>query len=85
MDQNGKTFNFACIIYYRLAAAQEAALADQSSSGGQLGRKSFYHLADRMGGPRSQGGQTPAGGGPTSLFILSEDNIIRRYYKFVRT
>ncbi|KAL1397204.1 hypothetical protein pipiens_009932 [Culex pipiens pipiens] len=36
-----------------------------------------------MGGPSSQGGQPPAGGGPTSLFILSEDNIIRKYTRFI--
>jgi hypothetical protein len=35
-----------------------------------------------MGGPSNQG-QPPAGGGPTSLFILSEENIIRRYTKFI--
>ncbi|XP_050067947.1 voltage-dependent calcium channel type A subunit alpha-1-like isoform X14 [Anopheles maculipalpis] len=36
-----------------------------------------------MGGPSSQGGQPLAGGGPTSLFILSEDNIIRKYTRFI--
>nr|XP_029729095.1 LOW QUALITY PROTEIN: voltage-dependent calcium channel type A subunit alpha-1-like [Aedes albopictus] len=36
-----------------------------------------------MGGPSSQGGQPPSGGGPTSLFILSEDNIIRKYTRFI--
>lgn len=66
--------------HYRLAAAQEAALAGQTSSGRHyLGRES-YHLADRMGGPRDQG---PPVSGPTSLFILSEENIIRRYTKFI--
>uniref|UniRef100_A0A182P080 Voltage-dependent calcium channel type A subunit alpha-1 n=1 Tax=Anopheles epiroticus TaxID=199890 RepID=A0A182P080_9DIPT len=36
-----------------------------------------------MGGPSSQGGQPLTGGGPTSLFILSEDNIIRKYTRFI--
>lgn len=63
---------------YRLAAAQEAALAGQgSASGGYSGRKGAHRLADRMGGPSSRG-DPPAGGGPTSLFILTEENIIRR-------
>lgn len=63
-----------------MAAAQEAALAGQTSSGRHhLGRDS-YHLADRMGGPRDQG---PPVSGPTSLFILSEENILRRYTKFI--
>jgi hypothetical protein len=62
-----------------LAAAQEAALAGQTSSGHRhLGRDS-YHSADRMG-PRDQG---PPVQGPTSLFILSDENIIRRYTKFI--
>jgi len=66
-----------------LAAAQEAA-AGQATSGRHLhlGRESAYHLADRMGGPSNQGGQ-PLVGGPTSLFILSEENPIRRYTKFI--
>ncbi|XP_052566643.1 voltage-dependent calcium channel type A subunit alpha-1 isoform X3 [Culex pipiens pallens] len=63
-----------------LAAAQEAAL---QGNGGQFGRKGGHYLADKMGGPSSQGGQPPAGGGPTSLFILSEDNIIRKYTRFI--
>ncbi|XP_055541645.1 voltage-dependent calcium channel type A subunit alpha-1-like isoform X13 [Wyeomyia smithii] len=66
-----------------LAAAQEAALAGQGSNGGQFGRKGGHYLADKMGGPSSQGGQPPSGGGPTSLFILSEDNIIRKYTRFI--
>ncbi|XP_050067934.1 voltage-dependent calcium channel type A subunit alpha-1-like isoform X2 [Anopheles maculipalpis] len=66
-----------------LAAAQEAALAGQTSNGAQFGRKGGHYLADRMGGPSSQGGQPLAGGGPTSLFILSEDNIIRKYTRFI--
>ncbi|CAD7087319.1 unnamed protein product [Hermetia illucens] len=35
-----------------------------------------------MGGPSSQG-QSPPGGGPTSLFILTEDNPIRKYTRFI--
>lgn len=63
-----------------MAAAQEAALAGQTSSGRQFGRESAYYAADRMGGPRDQG---PPISGPTSLFILSEENPIRRYTKFI--
>lgn len=63
-----------------MAAAQEAALAGQTSSGRQFGRDFAYHGADRMGGPRDQG---PPNSGPTSLFILSEENPIRRYTKFI--
>jgi hypothetical protein len=74
--------DYIFFISRRLAAAQEAALAGQASSGRHLGRDSSYRLADRMGGPSNQG-QPPAGGGPTSLFILSEENIIRRYTKFI--
>lgn len=36
-----------------------------------------------MGGPSSQAGQPPPGGGPTSLFILTEDNPIRKYTRFI--
>ncbi|CAO1437735.1 unnamed protein product [Diamesa serratosioi] len=64
-----------------LAAAQEAALAGQTSNR-HLGHHSAYHLADRMGGPSKQG-ELPAGSGPSSLFILSEENPLRRYTKFI--
>jgi hypothetical protein len=64
-----------------LAAAQEAALGRETSSGRQFGRDFAYHGADRMGGPR--GDQGPPNSGPTSLFILSEENPIRRYTKFI--
>lgn len=63
-----------------MAAAQEAALAGQTSGGRQLGRDSAYYSADRMGRPQDQG---PPISGPTSLFILSEENPIRRYTKFI--
>jgi hypothetical protein len=63
-----------------LAAAQEAALAGQTSGGRQCGREFSYHAADRMGGPRDQG---PPSSGPTSLFILSDENPLRRYTKFI--
>lgn len=65
---------------FRLAAAQEAALAGQTSGGRQLGRESAYYAADRMGRPQDQG---PPISGPSSLFILSEENPIRRYTKFI--
>ncbi|XP_063695784.1 voltage-dependent calcium channel type A subunit alpha-1 isoform X3 [Culicoides brevitarsis] len=64
-----------------LAAAQEAALSGQTSRG-YLDRKVPYLTADKMGGPSSQVG-APPGSGPSSLFILSDDNIIRRYTKFI--
>lgn len=74
---------FFVIFISRLAAAQEAALAGQTStSGGYSGRKGPFRLADRMGGP-SSGGQPPIGGGPTSLFILTEENPIRKYTRFI--
>ncbi|CRL08058.1 CLUMA_CG021016, isoform A [Clunio marinus] len=63
-----------------LAAAQEAAIAGQSSSGRQLDRKFAFHSADKMGVPKDQG---PPNSGPTSLFILSEENPIRRYTNFI--
>ncbi|XP_018802974.1 PREDICTED: voltage-dependent calcium channel type A subunit alpha-1 isoform X3 [Bactrocera latifrons] len=67
-----------------LAAAQEAALAGHqqgSTSGGHSGRRGAHRLADRMGGPKKD--DTPPGGGPTSLFILTEDNPIRKYTRFI--
>lgn len=36
-----------------------------------------------MGGPSLPSGQSPHSGGPSSLFILSEDNIIRKYTRFI--
>lgn len=63
-----------------MAAAQEAALAGQASGSG--GHKGAYRLADRMGGPNSRG-EPPIGGGPTSLFILTEENPIRKYTRFI--
>lgn len=67
-----------------MAAAQEAALAGHqqgSTSGGHSGRRGAHRLADRMGGPKKE--ETPPGGGPTSLFILTEDNPIRKYTRFI--
>lgn len=49
--------------------------------GGHLGRKGAHRLADRMGGPKKE--ENPPGGGPTSLFILTEDNPIRKYTRFI--
>lgn len=61
-----------------MAAAQEAALAGQGgASGGHSGRRGAHRLADRMGGPSKN--EVPPGGGPTSLFILTDQNPIRRY------
>lgn len=68
----------------RLEAAQEAVLAghqQDSLGGGHLGRKGAHRLADRMGGPKKE--ENPPGGGPTSLFILTEDNPIRKYTRFI--
>lgn len=66
---------FFFIHLNRLAAAQEAA----SRNGLQ---KSTYRLADKMGGPTSRG-EPPTSGGPTSLFIFSEENPIRKYTRFI--
>lgn len=63
-----------------MAAAQEAVLAGQTTNGRHLGREFANHSADRMGGSNNQ---APSGSGPTSLFILSEENPIRRYTKFI--
>lgn len=62
----------------RLAAAQEAALAGQSHRQGYRGAQ---YLADKMGGPTSRG--EPPTSGPTSLFILTEENPIRKYTRFI--
>nr|XP_043068802.1 voltage-dependent calcium channel type A subunit alpha-1 isoform X16 [Drosophila bipectinata] len=67
-----------------LEAAQEVVLAEHqqdSTGGGHLGRKGAHRLADRMGGPKKE--ENPPGGGPTSLFILTEDNPIRKYTRFI--
>lgn len=66
-----------------MAAAQEAALAGHQghSNGEYWGTRGTYRLADRMGGPKK--GHTPPGEGPTSLFIFSEENPIRKYTRFV--
>lgn len=69
---------------YRLEAAQEVVQAEHqqdSLGGGHLGRKGAHRLADRMGGPKKE--ENPPGGGPTSLFILTEDNPIRKYTRFI--
>lgn len=66
------------IQFCRLTAAQEAALG-QTSKSRQIGRDFAYQSADRMGGPRDHGPKN----GPTSLFILSDENILRRYTKFI--
>ncbi|XP_031338413.1 voltage-dependent calcium channel type A subunit alpha-1 isoform X26 [Photinus pyralis] len=55
-----------------LAAAQEAAAQAVQQQQAGVG------AADRMGGANTAGGQ-----GPTSLFILSEENIIRRCTRFI--
>lgn len=64
---------------YRLAAAQEAALASHSSR--HRLNAPVYRLADKMGGPASRG--DPPASGPTSLFILTEENPIRKYTRFI--
>ncbi|XP_050746416.1 voltage-dependent calcium channel type A subunit alpha-1 isoform X6 [Drosophila biarmipes] len=67
-----------------LEAAQEVVQAEHqqdSLGGGHLGRKGAHRLADRMGGPKKE--ENPPGGGPTSLFILTEDNPIRKYTRFI--
>lgn len=62
-----------CYMYcFRLAAAQEAAAQAVQQQAGAAG------AADRMGGASAAGGQ-----GPTSLFLFSEENPIRRYTRFI--
>ncbi|KAK9709139.1 hypothetical protein QE152_g26795 [Popillia japonica] len=66
-----RPFSNAIVLNYRLAAAQEAAAqAVQQQTGAGT--------ADRMGGASAAGGQ-----GPTSLFLFSEENPIRRYTRFI--
>lgn len=60
----------------RLAAAQEAAAQAQQQQHSQ--RAWAGGAADRMGGPTVAGGQ-----GPSSLFILSEENPIRKCTRFI--
>lgn len=67
------------LTFDRLAAAQEAALHGQHSGNGFS--KGTYRLADKMAGQSSRG--EPPGGGPTSLFILTEENPIRKYTRFI--
>lgn len=57
---------------FRLAAAQEAAAQAVQQQAGAAG------AADRMGGASAAGGQ-----GPSSLFLFSEENPIRRYTRFI--
>lgn len=61
-----------CVYCFRLAAAQEAAAQAVQQQAGAAG------AADRMGGASAAGGQ-----GPTSLFLFSEENPIRRYTRFI--
>jgi hypothetical protein len=64
-----------CFYFRRLAAAQEAAA--QQRSGRDCSPAPGHSMA-----PHPQ--QPPAGSkGPTSLFFLSEDNLIRRYTRFI--
>lgn len=62
-----------------MAAAQEAALSGHTSRNGFQRRN--YHLADNMGGPTSRG--EPPTSGPTSLFLFTEENLIRKYTRFI--
>lgn len=59
----------------RLAAAQEAAQAGPGG-GAHSGRRVAHRLADRMGGPSKN--EVLPGNGPTSLFILTDENPIRK-------
>lgn len=59
-------------FFFRLAAAQEAA-AQQA-----VAQQAGVGAADKMGGANAA-----AGHGPSSLFILSDQNIIRRYTRFI--
>ena len=66
-------------FFFRLAAADQAARARdkvrEDPDGGGLGASTM--------GKRRPGALEPGQAGPTSLFILSETNIIRRTTKFL--
>lgn len=62
-----------------MAAAHEASLGQAPNTRLIPQDFSYHYTADKMGPPRNHG---PAIG-PTSLFFLSEENIVRRYTKFI--
>lgn len=66
-------------ITSRLAAAHEANLGQAPNTRLIPSDFSYHYTADRMGPPRDLGPSI----GPTSLFFLSEENIIRRYTRFI--
>lgn len=72
---NIQIINNNFFYFYRYAAAQEAAAQAQAGAGAAA--------ADRMGVPSSGGTATAGGQGPTSLFLLSDENPIRRYTRFI--
>lgn len=67
--------------FFRLAAAAEArASAGVSGEGaGRLGRPPSYGAMGGKKGPPPQAGAK----GPSSLFILSDDNVLRKYTRFI--
>jgi len=72
-----------------LAAAHEAAAlqaAQGTSSGRQFAGAGGTFLGGALGGSSADamgGQQAQHPGGSTSLFLLSEENIIRRYTRFI--
>lgn len=74
-------FIFSYIISSdRLTVAREGAYVGYSYGIGS--HKNTYRSADKMGGPSSRS-EPSAGGGPTSLFIFTEENLIRKYTRFI--
>ncbi|RZF37450.1 hypothetical protein LSTR_LSTR011364 [Laodelphax striatellus] len=70
---------FGVVSYRRLAAAQEAAAQQRA------GRDLQWTAAAEAGcgGMGHPGGPHDPPKGPSSLFLFSEENIVRRYTRFI--
>ncbi|CAB3372667.1 Hypothetical predicted protein [Cloeon dipterum] len=74
------TWRLLYLWLLRLAAAQEAAAQQQRD--GEV-RDLGAAAGTGMGGRRGGAGADPGAKGPSSLFILSEENPLRRYTRFI--
>lgn len=72
---------FFCCFFFRLAAAAEARAAGSAGDLGS-GRAGPFGYGAIMGGKKRPPPQ-PGVKGPSSLFILSDDNCLRKYTKFI--